>query len=197
MDVLTPLEQQALTLYVDGTTSPTELGRILGVSRQRGQQLIAALRTKVLVTTPSSWAVTDMAHPVESRDNPFPRKARRAMQGGFVLRAADQLRDDGLGVADGVVPDECSVVWTHQSLPRELGWSWTVDRSRVWTMQHTRGTYRQWVRWLQAEHALDSWQLPQLSAGANDYSVAELTRTIAWVISTEAVLYEDLATIPA
>lgn len=189
MNGLTPLQQKALTLYLSGITSPTQIGKALGVTRQRGQEIITALRTKVLTEQPSRWASVQEAYPPDSRANPFPRYSRRAMHPPFVLRGTMQLREDGLDITEGAVPDECSVIWTHRTMPRDWGYTWTTDRTRPWTMQHTRAVYQQWCDW-HAEHHPHARQLPSLSAGDAALDVAELTRTIAWVIGTEALISE-------
>jgi len=195
---LTPLQQQALALYMSGTTSPTELGRALGVTRQRGQELIAALRTKVLTSRPSPYASVHQRYPITDRDNPFPRKARRARQGPFIIRANDQLPDIATEDGDAGI-EETSVVWTCQQIPRELGWSWTVERSRPWTPLRTRKTYADWRTWLELrQHGARAprWQLPELDAD-DSTSVAELTRTIGWAIGIEALVSENLLQLPA
>lgn len=195
MEDLTPLELQALRLYVAGTTSHSELGKALGKSRQHAQALTAALRRKVLIDRASDFASTRSAYPAESVADPFPRMARRARLGEFVLRATPQLREDGRDAP----ADECSVIWTYRGMPRELGWTWTADRTKVWTLQHTRDTYAHWAAYLEVlghRPYTTRWTLPTLAEQGPD-SVVELTCTLAWVIGTEALIYEDVLRVPA
>jgi hypothetical protein len=185
---------QALQLYVKGITSHSELGKALGKSRQQAQQLTARLRRKALTAQASSFAATREAYPAVSSNDPFPRMARRAVQGEFVLRATTQLREDGRDAP----ADECSVIWTHRSLPRELGWTWTTARTPVWTVAHTRAIYDDWNADLSYRKQPYTTRLclPVLpEEGPN--SVAELTRTLAWVIGTETLMHEDLLALSA
>jgi hypothetical protein len=188
---LTPVQFRVLELYLPGDKTSKQIGDVLGFSRQRADEIIETLRKKVLSTGPSGWAKTRELHPPDSRANPWPPPARRAQQGEFVLRSAILPREDGLELSDGVVPDERVITWTWFGCPRRLGWSWVVSRSRPWSIADTQVTYADWCRWVDAAQSSTSgqpYQLPELGSEPC-YGVVELTRTLAWVIGVEGLIY--------
>jgi hypothetical protein len=189
---LTTREQQVLDLYLPGNKSPKQIGDALGVSRQRADEIIDALRRKVLTTQPSQWAVTRKLHPPDSRTNPWPPPARRARQGEFVMRSAILAREDGLELPEGAIPDECVVTWTWYGAPRRLGWSWAASRLAPWTIEDTRASYADWCAWYSYAQADD---LPTARQGLPilgseiAYDPTELTCTLAWIIGVEGLIY--------
>jgi hypothetical protein len=201
---LTHRELQVLELYRPGNKSSKQIGELLGVSRQRTDEIIDALRRKVLTTEPSQLATVRQMHLPESKTNPWPPPAHRARQGEFVMRSGILAREDGLELPDGAIPDECSVTWTWYGTPRRLGWSWAVSRLQPWTVEDTQATYADWCVWMATAQSnqdtytdwrkLDTagrgwrYQLPELGHEPA-YDVIELTRTLAWVIGVEGLIY--------
>jgi sigma-70-like protein len=187
---LTPRELQVLELYRPGNRSSKQIGDLLGVSRQRTDEIIDALRRKVLTTEPSQLATTRQTHLPDSKANPWPPAARRARQGEFVMRSGILAREDGLELPDGAIPDECSITWTCYGAPRRLGWSWAVSRLQPWTVEDTSNTYADWCMWLNLAQAnLPTRQMLPPINSEPAYDLIELTRTLAWVIGVEGLIY--------
>jgi hypothetical protein len=185
---LTPAQQRVLELYMNGHTS-TQIGRALGFTRQRADEVIEVLQRKVLTTVPSELAHTRESHPPDSRTNPWPPAARRAVQGVFVLRSAVLLREDGLELPDGGIPDERGVVWSVSAWPRLTAWSWVASRTRPWSVRDTQQIYTDWGLWLDVcKKPFGQHILPALGSEPH-YDLDELTRTLAWVIGVEGLIY--------
>lgn len=193
MDKLTALQREVLALYARGMSSPTELGAQLGFSRQRAQKILRDLRCRVLLSSPSQYSVTDAVYPLARRDEIYPWRPRRARQNRFVLRGALARREDGRDAPPDHLPaDECFVTWTDLGMSRGTGWSWTAPLDRPWSLDDTKLVYRNWAAWLaylqRTKDPVDRWMLPPLDA-ADWCATTELTRTIAWVIGVEALVY--------
>jgi hypothetical protein len=184
---LTPTQLAVLNLY-RSNQSAKQIGTALGFSRQRADEIIEALRRKVLTTDPSEWATTRELHPPESRAQPWPPPARRARQGEFVMRAVVLPREDGTDLPS--VPDECSITWTWYGCPRRLGWSWAASRTCPWSIEDTLTTYADWCMWMDTAQRHQRWHnnLPELGTEVC-YDPGELTRTLAWVIGVEGLIY--------
>jgi hypothetical protein len=189
---LTPTQLAVLNLYRINQ-SAKQIGTALGFSRQRADEIIEALRRKVLTTDPSEWATTRELHPPDSRTQPWPPPARRARQGEFVMRAVVLPREDGTDLP--YVPDECSITWTWYGVAsRRLGWSWAASRTCPWSIEDTLTAYADWRTWMDAAQRApyimpaERIVLPELGTQAC-YDPGELTRTLAWVIGVEGLIY--------